>query len=711
MKMKFDLSKKSKKGKKIKSEKEQKVAKKSLLGTKFKKEGASQEEQKKKNRKLFGIKTKLLLSMLPLILAGFIVVIFVAYNFSSNIIREKTQNILETQGKESASQIVGWKSKNMSMLDTMMQSMQDMGMKQQDILAYEQLYLNQYPDFPGGIYIGMEDGTLIDASGKKDSQQDFRMESWYIEGRSHGKYLRFGEPYKDSSYQDYIVTASRVIEDLDGKEAVAAVDIKLSKISDVIRNLTVVGNGDAIIFDASSGKIIGSGIPDVLGKKSFEIEDPFYQKVYDKIMAGDYDTNQIDSLDGTYLVSIQNVEGTNWYLVLRALEKVVNQDARLLGAVLICIGMLVVIAVCLILTLLVKKTIKPIYGLTDAIVSISDGDFTTNVRVAGNDEITLMASRMQEFVEKMHETLEHVVAITEDVDSQASESKQISETLHGTATEQASAMENMRDTLQQMTESIQVIAQNATKLAMVVAQTDESSQITLKNMNDTVDTAHVGMESMNKVTTQMNSVQQTMEQLEKSISDVGNATIKIDEINSTISDIADQTNLLALNASIEAARAGEAGKGFAVVANEIKSLADTSSNAADEIRGLIEGVTAMIKVTVEHSHESSQQIDTSVEMIDTAHEQFNAIMTSIQDCSNRMNEMIVGIHNVNDVSSNMAAITEEQAASAAEIDTVTANIQTLADSVSQNSATMAEESKKLSETADELRSKLAEFKL
>jgi methyl-accepting chemotaxis protein len=105
---------------------------------------------------------------------------------------------------------------------------------------------------------------------------------------------------------------------------------------------------------------------------------------------------------------------------------------------------------------------------------------------------------------------------------------------------------------------------------------------------------------------------------EEMVSDLVNAAQKIGEVTQIINDIASQTNLLALNATIEAARAGEAGKGFAVVASEVKSLANQTAKATEEIAQQIKGI-----------QDSSQTTATAIREIGQIISQVSEISTSI----------------------------------------------------------------------------------
>lgn len=657
--------------------------------------------------KIIGIRNKLLISILPITVVAFIVVIVVSYLSSKSSLEEKTVGLLQAEASSSANSIEAWARENLGVLDTAVSTMTNLKMDKEAILNYESFYLETYEDFPNGIYIVMDDGKVYDATGWSP-EGDPREAEYYIEGKDKDS-MTFGSPYIDNLTGDFVVTASGYSAGLNGKGGVVCADISLSILREVISEMVVVGDGDAFIIDGNSSTILAHTDTELLGANAAEISDSLYTTVYDKIQSGNFGSESIAGDEGDYLVSIDNINGTNWYVVVRALESNVYEDVSRLGVILGTLGVFVVAIITLVMISIISKITKPIVALTDTIIAVTDGDFTANVNVKGNDEVTVMARNMSKFMDVMRGTLGSIRSISDKIDGQAQGSKQISGELHDSANGQADAMQQLRENLEELVESIGVIAENATTLAIVVSETSESGEQAVENIEGTMKEADAGRTSMISVTQSMEEMKEGMDVLEQSITNVGDAAVKIDEITSTIRNIADETNLLALNASIEAARAGEAGRGFAVVATQIKNLAETSGAAADEISELIDSVTSLIKGTVERSHESVEQINTSASMVDEASAQFNTIFESIEKTNEIVHGIIKRIREANDVASNMAAITQEQSASAEEIEATAINIQELANIVSDNSANVESDSNDLAGTAANLKERISGF--
>lgn len=654
----------------------------------------------------FGIKAKLLTFLVPTVAVGLVVMITIAYESSKASITEKTEDLLEAEGVASANEITTWMNKNIATLDTAIETMEYLDMSGEEILNYENKYLETYEDFPNGIYIATEDAVTYDATGWDAGDTPWE-KSWYQEGMTHETFA-FGEPYLDSLTGEYVVTASRLMKNVDGKNGVAAADVSLSILSEVVGQMEVAGDGEAFILDMSTGSILAHHNTEFAGTTVEECEDSFYSKIYQDIQEEKiqrmYRTSQ-----GECMVDVQPIAGTTWYLVSKGLEKNIYSDLHFLQVLLIGLGVVVLMAISGLITILINRITKPIEKLTNTIVTITEGDFTTEVAVIGNDEITVMAASMREFLKVMRETLGTIVNISDNLDTKAKDSTVLSGQLHASANGQSEAMGQMNETLEELVSSIGVIAENATTLAQVVAQTNEEGNQVLEDIGSTMKAAEGGKTSMDSVTNSMENVEDGMKNLKESISSVGSAAEKISEITSTIRGIADETNLLALNASIEAARAGEAGKGFAVVATQIKGLAEISANAADEITDLINYVTGLIQETVKRSGESMEQITESVELVDEAAEHFNHIFSSIQNMEKIVNVMIGEIRSINDVSTNMAAITEEQSASAEEIEATAISIRGLADTVTENSADVEADAESLAEVAVTLKDKISGF--
>ena len=656
-----------------------------------------------------GLRAKLLSSILPFIILAFGITVLIAYTSSKKMLESKSKELLEAQAQAAANEVTAWKNKNISILDEALNTIEDMSFKEDDILKFQKGYIGTYKDFPNGIYIGLSNGDVIDATGW-EPDGDITKKSWYIEGQNHSTF-EFGEAYIDSLTGESVVTASRKSDNIAGNSGVAASDMSLSELSVTINEMDVAGDGDSFIIDSEYGIVLAHQDTELAGKNIADISDAFYSDIQADITSGKTTTDRYTTDEGRYLVSKMQIEGTNWYVITRALEKNIFADITALNVKIVTVGIIAVIIIIAVVLIAINAITKPIKTLTDTIVEVTEGDFTADINTGSNDEIGTMSNSMREFIGVMRHTLASIISVSNSIDTQAKNSFNIAEELHISAAGQAESMEQLRQNLEELVRSINVIAQDATKLATVISDTDRAGEDTLANIETTMREANEGKDSMAQVKTAMEEMTGNMRVLEQSIEDVGLATTKIEEITITIRDIAEETNLLALNASIEAARAGEAGKGFAVVATEIKSLADTSAAAADEITSLIHSVTQLITTTVEQSSHSMEQIHTSSDTAIRASEQFNIIYESIQNTNNNVNDIIDKIHSLNDVASNMAAITEEQSAASEEIEATAVNIQELSSTVLKNSENVENDSGELANYAETLSSEISKFKI
>jgi len=161
---------------------------------------------------------------------------------------------------------------------------------------------------------------------------------------------------------------------------------------------------------------------------------------------------------------------------------------------------------------------------------------------------------------------------------------------------------------------------------------------------------------------------------EKMVSDLVTAAGRIGDVSKLIADIAGQTNLLALNATIEAARAGEAGKGFAVVASEVKSLANQTAKATEEIEQQIKG-----------------------------------IQDSSQSTAGAIREITKVIGQVSEISTSISSAVEQQAASTREVSQNISGVNRAAAEAGRSSASVLGESEKLSRQAGELETQVDQF--
>lgn len=656
----------------------------------------------KQKKSITSIKTKILTAVSALVLILVLILILLSYMISKNIIEDKSKQVLELSVKNQASQMEAWMTESLNVFNTFKENLETMDYTDEQIQTLLNSYLGKSSNYPDGFYIADSDGKVMQADGVEYKKTISDDPVWYTEGLTRVN-MAFGDVFTNEA-GDEVISASAILRDSD-KTRVIAIDVPIAHIQVIVNSFISMDDAQAVLIDRSTMNILSQSEDSLSG--SLSDDSGFLGTIGNKIEEQDYDSISLDN----NIVEFREISGTNWVLVSYVPEASIFAELVSLRTTMAIVAVVILIILLVLMERMVNYMIKPIKSLTDSIVMMASGDFTVDIKTKGNDEITVMGQSMKDFAASMRKMINDIVNASETLQGQAESSSTVSGGLYEASLTQSKTIDNLNETVDQLSASVQEIAENATSLAMVVSETKDSSMEAEQKMNETVTVAESGKSDMEKVGEAMNVIQSSINSLQESIDEVGTASSEINNIVSMIGEIADETNLLALNASIEAARAGEAGRGFAVVASEIGGLADDSNKSVQKIQGLIDQVTSLVAETVEKAKQSVDEISSSSELVNQAVNTFDTIYDNIINANHVVNNMASSMSQVESVATNVAAITEEQAASAEVISGNAGNIAAESQNITNDSEKVADTAKELADTSENLMTQIKSFRV
>lgn len=319
---------------------------------------------------------------------------------------------------------------------------------------------------------------------------------------------------------------------------------------------------------------------------------------------------------------------------------------------------------------------QQIIQLLGEVQGASRGDLTVRANVVSGD-IGTVADFFNAIVESLHQIVIKVKQSSLQVNHLLSENEDAMQQLALEARQQAQETVRTLNSVEQMTEALQAVADRARQAAIVAQNASDAAQSGETLMDTTV--------------TSIYSLRATIEDATRKVKQLGDSSQQIGRIVSLINDLAVQTDLLAINANIEASRAGEAGRGFGIVATEIGELATRSAAATREIATMIEtiqeqtnevvnvmghGATQVVegshlarnaKQSLIHVVQVSRQIDELVKSISAAiatQTQTSRSLTElIKDMTEMSNRTSSSSHRVSDALRQTVGVAEELKAS------------------------------------------------
>lgn len=662
--------------------------------------------QKQKKVHNASIKAKIIGTIVPIIAVLIIIMIVLAYTISSKIIQNNAEELLNSSISYQSKSIVAWLDENLASFSSVKRVIEETKPSDEELQAILDSYYNYNSNYPNGLYVADTAGNVMKASESQRTFQDVLNETWYKEGLTRVN-MNYGSAYQSADGTSQ-VSASAIINDNSDNIRVISSDVSLERITVITNSFVKMHDAEAFLVDTQNGTILAHRDPSLISTTlDTSNKDKYLAAVAKKLEKRDYANC---ALEGN-LTGFETISGTDWVLVSFVPHEIIYSDVNSLRTKMIVIAVISLFILVLLIERIIHMVVKPIRSLTKTITTMADGDFTVDVKVKGRDEIGRMGRSVEEFLVSIRGMLHEIQNISEKVSSQSETTNNLSVDMNDIAKIQAESMGDLNTTVDQLSESITEIADNATSLALVVSDTKTTSIQVEKHMEQTVSTSEKGKNDMHHVSLAMNSISDSIRKLDTAIDKVGKASEEITNIVAVIGNIAEETNLLSLNASIEAARAGEAGKGFAVVASEIGKLAQTSTESVETIVQLIGEVTRLVQETVTQAAESMANIGESSEMIHKALQTFDEIFNDIHTTEDLIGQMMVKVSEVDEVATSMAAISQEQAASTEEINATSENMVIQANTIAESSNTVMGDAMELSESAESLKERIGRFKI
>jgi len=659
-----------------------------------------------KKKSNISIKAKLLGIIIPVVIAIILILVFTAYHVSSGIIESYSKNLLESSVNSQASKIEAWLEENlasMQMAKTMIEKLHPDEAQLQTILDASCGYSENYPD---GLFLADANGSFLKGTDSKKQEPNPKESMWYQEGMTRVN-MAVGSAHQNPDGTN-VVSASGLLNDGSDTVRVIAADMTLDRISVIVNSFIEMHDAEAFLVDKDSSVILASRDSDLISKTlGADGQSAFYKDVEKKVSGKSYD---FCTLDGNMTV-FKEVNGTNWLLVSYVPTNVVLADLVGLRNLMIIFSIISILVLCVLIERVTHVVIRPVKEMTRVITSMASGDFTVSMKVKGNDEIAVMGRSVEHFIASMKEMIRQMGHVSDRLEKQAGSSKNVSGEMNSAANIQSQSMTELNATVDQLSVSVNEIAQNATQLAGVVADTKEDSDKVEDKMRTTVEVSEKGKADMESVGNALHNIEISIHNLEEAVDKVGTASGEIVDIIKLIGDIAEETNLLSLNASIEAARAGEAGRGFAVVASQIGVLAKNSADSVAHITSLINEINGLVDDAVKQAGSSASDIESSADLIHIAVDTFDQIFQNIQETSHLIEGVVEKINQVDQVATNVAAISEEQAASSDEILATSESMLQQAKSISKNSEQVEAEAGNLAESADQLADQVKQFQI
>lgn len=635
---------------------------------------------------LKSMKLKLVLTFLSMNLLTLLAISFTVGIFAYRIISAENSMKLINASEKNSIEIDGWLSLQGQIINEVTDSIGIQNVLDRDkTLEYLTLKTESNP-YVLDVYMGFDDKSFLDGSGwEVPEDYDCTSRTWYINAKEKGT-LIYGTPSMDVTTGEMVMVISKPVT-IGGKFAgVVGVDVNLGTLNEIAQKSVTSPNSYAFLTDDQDNIMIHPNMdymPD--GETSLRLEEALgvnSAAILSKIAQNNQLFTKKDYDGNLRHFVMTEIQSTNWKFGIAVSDSEYIKPVHKLFKVLILCSLLTLLIVAFISYLVGVKNAKPIISLTAAIQKQANLDFSHDSQASflkyekRRDEIGIitnslltMENNVRQLLIQTSDTVSQVSATAEELTASSRQSAaaadEVSRTINRIAEGTSEQAGNMNAGTMSLQDLSNLIDSDKNHLVYLADETRQVSELIQK-----------GLDAVNVLSIRAKANGQTVNTAYKSIQKANESSEKISEASSFISSVAAQTNLLALNAAIEAARAGENGKGFAIVAEEIRRLAEQSTDSAKTIHDIIKSLQDDAALASKKMEEADALVREQAQSVKETERNFKEISTamlsagdavhSLNESGNRMNlrkdEVFYNIRNLSATSDETAAGIQETAA-------------------------------------------------
>ncbi len=583
----------------------------------------------------FNLRTKILMSIIPVVLISYILIIIFSYGKMSYVMDRTVINDLRRITDDFYKMSHTFFKLNDTIMKTLSLNISSNEIEKSKISMIVKEYKKKFPQF-FKIYVVYNSGNeIITENGIEDNSTAFYKNCMNVV-KADKKFLLRKSLFDKKTIVLYFV------EKIKDGYVIGEVlwEYFLKKYIDPIK---IGETGYAYIVD-ENGIVIGH--PERKYILSLDINKlPFGKKILG--------VNKEGRIEYTWKgkekwVFLKVDESSGWRFATGVTKDEVLNELKALryqGGILIFIFSVVFIVI---IVFLGNMIAKPLKEFTQKFIKGGEGDLTQRIEYVSDDEIGVLSQSFNRFMENLSSMIRELKGMILSLRGASDELKESSSDFSRIANEQREQIITISSSIEEMSATARDIAKNAEDAKELSIQSEKVS--------------NEGMEEIEKMKRAMDNILSSLRMLEEVITNLDKSSQKIGEIVVVINEIADQTNLLALNAAIEAARAGEHGRGFAVVADEVRKLAERTGKATKEIEEIILSVQketkssiSAMKKTKEETYKGKEISDKSTEILGRIVGNAKGLLGINEQIASAIIEMA---QTVEDISKNMMIVSD-----------------------------------------------------